>query len=108
MPINKLIKKVDNLEKEIEEKVDTLVEEKDEMKKEIEMLQENIGTIDIYKAIIQSNKRSERTSIITIVILSILLLIMIFTTIHNEKEFAKYRENSIDKTELFEILDKNI
>lgn len=39
MPINKLIKKVDNLEKEIEEKVDTLVEENDEMKKEIEILQ---------------------------------------------------------------------
>lgn len=108
MPLNKLIKKVDNLEKVMEQKVENLEEEKEEMKEEIKTLQENIGMIDIYKAIIQSNKRSELTNIITIIILSVLLFIMIFTTIHNEKELTKYRENSFDKAELIEILDNNI
>ena len=44
-------------------------------------------------------------SIITIIFLSILLFITIASTIHNEKEFAKYRENSISKDELVTILN---
>lgn len=86
MPINKLIKKVDNIENDVEN------------------LQENIGVINVYKEIIRSNRRINTANLITIIILSAFLLILICFVFHSEKEFAEYRENSITKTELIELL----
>lgn len=86
----------------IKEQVEELENTSEEIK---EKLDENIGVLPIYREIIASARRMQLISIITIVFLSILLAINIFVTVHNEKEFVKYRENSIGKEELTAILN---
>ena len=84
--------------KRIEEKVDKMEEQ----------LEENLGVLPIYREIIASFRKMLTISVITIIFLSILLIINIVVTIHNEKSFMEYRENSISKEELITILDNFI
>ena len=89
----------------IKEQVDEIENTSVEIK---EKLDANLGVLPVYREIIASAKRMQLISIITIVFLSILLAINIFVAIHNEKEFIKYRENSISKKELITILENFI
>ena len=89
----------------IKEQVDEIENTSVEIK---EKLDANLGVLPVYREIIASTKRMQLISIITIVFLSILLAINIFVAIHNEKEFVKYRENSISKKELITILENFI
>lgn len=108
MPLNKLTEKVENIEEtseKIEQKVDDLKEEiKDELNENKEFLQKSFGPLDIYKEIIRSNKITNIINAVAIGMLLILVIILTVTLIHNEKEFTAYRENSIDKKEIIEIL----
>lgn len=92
--LNKLKQEVEDINSEVED-----------MKGDMEKLQDNLGVLPIYREIIASNRKMLNISIITIIFLSILLFINVASTIHNEKEFAKYRENSISKDELVTILN---
>lgn len=92
--LNKLKQEVEDINSEVED-----------MKGDMEKLQDNLGVLPIYREIIASNRKMLNISIITIIFLSILLFINVACAIHNEKEFAKYRENSISKDELVTILN---
>lgn len=89
---------------ELKEEVESIKDDVESIKEDTEKLQENLGVIDIYKEIIKSNKRANLISVIAIVMLFILVFILITTLLHNQKEFTAYRENSIDKQEIIEIL----
>lgn len=95
--LNKIKNTVDKMEEQITE-VESVSEEIKEN------LQKNFGVLPIYREIIASNRRMQTISIITIIFLSILLIINIFVTVHNEKAFIEYRENSISKEDLVTIL----
>ena len=96
--LNKIKDTVDKMEEQMVG-VETVSEEIKEK------LDETVGVLPIYREIIASNRRTQNISILTILFLSILLLVNIAVTIHNEKEFVKYRENSISKEELITILE---
>ncbi len=88
------------------EQVEEQIAEVESVSEEIKgKLDETVGVLPIYREIISSNRRTQNISIITIIFLSILLAINIAVTIHNEKEFIKYRENSISKEDLITILN---
>lgn len=89
---------------ELKEEVETIKDEVETIREDTEKLQEDLGVIKIYKEIIKSNKRANLISVVAIVMLFILVFILITTLLHNEKEFTAYRENSIDKQEIIEIL----
>ena len=99
--ITQKIKALKEISEKIEQKVDNLKEDNHEIKiflKEIgKFLQENLGILTIYKDIIKSNRKTN-------FILIILIIILLATLMHNAKEFTAYRENSIDKKEIIEIL----
>ena len=95
--------------KERIENVEGLVEESVE---KIKNLEENIGMIDVYKEIIKNSEEARTTSLetykffkIIIVTLSILIVILAATIFINQKEFTQYRENSVNKNEIIEILN---
>ena len=96
--LNKIKDTVDKMEEQMVG-VETVSEEIKEK------LDETVGVLSIYREIIASNRRTQNISILTILFLSILLIVNIAVTIHNEKEFVKYRENSIGKEELITILE---
>lgn len=108
MPLSEIFTKTKEIEKtseKIDEKVDTLKDDLKEGTIEIKalleevkkVLQESIGVLSVYKDIIRTNRRTNR-------ILFILIFVLIATLVHNEKEFSAYRENSIDKEVIVEIL----
>ena len=86
----------------IKEQVDEIESTSEEIKAKLDG---NLGMLPIYREIIASNRRMQTISIITIVFLSILLIVNLAVTIHNEYTFNKYRENSISKQELITILE---
>ena len=107
MPLNKLTQKVEAIEEnneKMEQEVENIKEDTEKMEQKVEKLQDNLGVLEIYKEIIRSNKQANMISIIAIVMLFILVFILTITLVHNEKEFTAYRENSISKTELINIL----
>lgn len=89
----------------IKEQVDEIENTSEEIK---EKLDENLGVLPIYREIIASFRKTQFASMCIIIFLSILLIINIVVTIHNENAFMKYRENSISKEELITILDNFI
>lgn len=93
MPLSKLSEEVESI------KVDT-----EKIGEEVEKLQENLGVLEIYREIIRSNKQANKISIIAIVMLFILVFVLILVLLHNEKEFTAYRENSINRNEIIEII----
>lgn len=104
MPLSEIAQKTEIIEENSEKivgKVDDLKEENHEIKSLLEELrkvvQENIGVLGVYKDIIRSNRRTN-------IILFILIIILFITLLHNEKEFTTYRENSMNKQEIIEIL----
>ena len=111
MPLSEIFKKTKEIEKtseKIDEKVDVLKDDLKEGTNEIKtvledlkkILQESIGVIGVYKDIIKSNRKTNIT-------LFILIIILIATLIHNEREFTAYRENSLDKDVIIEILQNS-
>lgn len=96
--LNKIKDTVDKMEEQMSE-VESVSEEIKEK------LDETVGVLPIYREIIASNRRMQNISIITIIFLSILLIINIVVTVHNEKAFIEYRENSISKEDLVTILN---
>lgn len=73
-----------------------------------EQMEKNFGVLPVYREVIASFRKMLTISIITIIFLSILLIINIIVTLHNENNFIEYRENSISKEELITILDNFI
>lgn len=80
----------------------------------VNKLQENIGMIDVYKEIIKNSEETHHISketykfiTIIITILSILIIVLGTTIFFNQKEFTRYREESITKAEIIDIL-KNL
>lgn len=100
MPISELKEEVESIKDDVE----SIKEDKEKAEQNIEILQENIGVIKIYKEIIRSNKQSNTISLVAILMLFILVIILIATLLHNQKEFTAYRENSITKGELIDLL----
>lgn len=95
--------------KERIENVEGIVEESVE---KIKNLEENIGMIDVYKEIIKNSEEARTTSLetykffkIIIITLSVLIIILAITIFINQKEFTQYRENSVNKNEIIEILN---
>ena len=83
----------------------------DELEKANAKLQENIGMIDVYKEIIknseemrQSSKETYKFITIIITILSVLIIALGVTIFINQREFTRYREASITKGEIIELL----
>lgn len=81
--------------------------------KDIEKLQENIGMVNVFKDIINAtnDSNSKLYSVVRICwgiifTLSILIFILIVMTFHNQKEFSKYREESISKSEIIEMFEQ--
>lgn len=77
----------------------------------INKLQENVGMIDVYKEIIknsedtrQASKETYKFITIIITILSVLIIVLGITIGINQKEFTRYREDSISKDEIIELL----
>ena len=113
MPLNKLVKKTEKIEEatekieekgeKIEEKVDDLKQDNEEIKNVLgslkTILQESIGVLGVYKDIIRTQRKNN-------FILFILIFVLILTLIHNQMEFAVYRENSMHKDEIIKILGK--
>lgn len=108
MPLSKIEKKVETIEAtsdEIVQKVEDLKETiKDELKENTNFLHEAVGPVDVYKDIIRSNRQTNLINAIAISMLGILVIILTITLIHNEKEFTTYRENSVKKGEIIEII----
>ena len=108
MPLKRIAEKVDTIEEKsekIEQKVTDLKEElKDEFQESKIFLEKSIGPVEVYKEIIRSNKLTNIINATALAMLGILVIILTITLIHNEKEFTAYRENSISKTELMDIL----
>lgn len=97
--------------KELKERVSAVENLAEKTAEEIEKLQENIGMIDVYKAILKSSeeariasRETDKIFKIMIVTLSILIIALVGTLTITHIEFAKYQENSISKTELIEYL----
>lgn len=74
-------------------------------------LEENLGMIDVYKEIIKNSEESRESTKMTykfitiiITILSVLIIILGITITINQKEFTRYREDSIPKGEIIELL----
>lgn len=85
MPINKLLKKVDAIENQIEN------------------ISDNTGAINIYKEIIRSNRLINIICLVAIIALSII----IFLLLNREKDFIAYRENSVPTTEMIRLLQES-
>lgn len=88
----------------LSEEVESIKEDTEKIGEEVEKLQENLGVLEIYREIIKSNKQANKISIVAIVMLFILVFVLILVLLHNEKEFTAYRENSINRTEIIEII----
>lgn len=73
----------------------------------VEHLEENIGMIGIFKEIIQTAKQINKYAILINIILSILIIVLLTTTNYNQRQFAKYREDSISKAELIELIQND-
>ena len=113
MPLNKLVKKTEKIEEatekieetgeKIEEKVEDLKQDNAEIKDILDklkrILEESIGVLGVYKDIIRTQRRNN-------FILFILIFVLILTLVHNQMEFAVYRENSMHKDEIIKILGK--
>lgn len=117
MPLKKLVKQTEKIEEttekieetgeKIEEKVDDLKQDlkqdNEEIKNVLEslktILQESIGVLGVYKDIIRTQRKNN-------FILFILIFVLILTLVHNQMEFAVYRENSMHKDEIIKILGK--
>lgn len=101
------------MKKEIYEEKNLTNEQKiAQNEKDIEKLQENIGMVNVFKDIINSTNDSSNKlySVVQvcwgiIFILSILIFVLIAMTFHNQKEFSKYREDSISKSEIIEMFE---
>ena len=102
--LNKIKNTVDKMEAQMAEVESVSEEIKDKLDEAKEKLDETVGVLPIYREIIAANRRTQNISKITIIFLSILLIINIVITIHNEKAFIEYRENSISKEDLITIL----
>lgn len=76
-----------------------------ENEKNIEVLQENIGMVNVFKEIIQVTKETNKFNIIIIVILSILIVLLVLSMFFNQRDFTKYREDSISKSEIVEMFE---
>jgi hypothetical protein len=100
-------------EEKYEEKVLNNEQKIAQNEKDIEKLQENIGMISVFKEIINvTNKSNSRLFTViricwgVIFILSILIFVLITITFQNQKEFSKYREESISKSEIIEMFER--
>jgi hypothetical protein len=98
--------------KELKERIENVEGLVEESVEKIKNLEENIGMIDVYKEIIKNSEEARATSLetykffkIIIVTLSILIVILAATIFINQKEFTQYRENSVNKNEIIEILN---
>jgi hypothetical protein len=98
--------------KELKERIENVEGLVEESVEKIKNLEENIGMIDVYKEIIKNSEEARTTSLetykffkIIIVTLSILIVILAATIFINQKEFTQYRENSVNKNEIIEILN---
>lgn len=94
-----------------ETRLDIHAKKIEELMCSVNNLQENIGMIDVYKEIIKSSEETHQISketykfiTIIITILSILIIVLGITIFFNQKEFTRYREESITKTEIIDIL----
>lgn len=98
--------------RELKERIENVEEIVEESVEKIKNLEENIGMIDVYKEIIKNSEEARTTSLetyrffkIIILTLSILIVILATTIFINQKEFTQYRENSVNKNEIIEILN---
>lgn len=94
-----------------EARLDIHAKEIKELVSAVNNLQENIGMIDVYKEIIKNSEESRESTKMTykfitiiITILSILIIVLGITIFATQKEFTRYREDSIPKGEIIELL----
>lgn len=97
MPLNKLVKKTEKIEEATEKIEETGEKIESKIDKLMRLLEESIGVLGVYKDIIRTQRKNN-------IILFILILVLILTLAHNQKEFSIYRENSVDKEVIVEIL----
>lgn len=111
MPLSKIEEKVETIEEtseKIEQKVEDLKEElKDGLNRNKDFLQKSIGPVEVYKEIIRANKLNNIINAVAIGMLLFLVIILLITLFHNEKEFSAYRENSLNREEMIQILKES-
>lgn len=93
------------------ERLDIHARELKELRDKVNNLEENIGMVNVYKEIIkntqdtrENSKETHKFITIMIGILSILILILVIVLCINQREFNKYREDSVPKGEIIELL----
>ena len=99
MPLNKLVKKTEKIEETTEKIEETGEKIESKIDKLMRLLEESIGVLGVYKDIIRTQRKNN-------FILFILIFVLLLTLIHNQMEFAVYRENSMHKDEIIKILGK--
>lgn len=106
--MEKLKEKVDNIAELAEENNEELKQMKDEIGeivKEQKKVKEDNKTLHVYKSVIKSSEKVNLFLKVTNLILSILVIILIVVIANMHAKFTHYRENSISKTEILEILN---
>lgn len=106
--MEKLKKKIDDiadLTVENNEKLEQMKDEIVEIVKEQEKVKEDNKTLNVYKAVAKSSENVNLFLKVTNLILSILVIILIIVIAIMHINFTHYRENSISKAELIEILN---
>lgn len=77
----------------------------EELKKKLESAEIDAGLANVYKDIIRSIDNTNRNTFILIFILSIFIIVLMVFTFQNQKEYSKYREESITKHEIIEMFE---
>ena len=106
--MEKLKEKVDNIVELAEENNEELKQMKDEIVeivKEQKKVKEDNKTLHVYKSVIKSSEKVNLFLKVTNLILSILVIILLVVIAFMYVKFTHYRENSMSKTEILEILN---
>lgn len=77
----------------------------EDLDKRVTKLEENLGVLNVYQDIIRTTEKTNKYSIITIIVLSIFIVVLSVLTFYNQKEFTRYREESITKNEIIEMFE---
>lgn len=82
-----------------------MINEEEDLKKRLESAEIDAGLANVYKDIIRSMDKNNRNTFILIFLLSIFIIILMIFTFQSQREFARYREESITKYEIIEMFE---
>ena len=109
--VEEQVKEIVAENEKLQENMEQIVEKAEEVAKKTENLEENIGMIEVYKAILKSSEdnrmiqqETDRFLKRILIILIVLIIVFAASLAITHIEFNKYQKNSISKAELIEYL----